>query len=340
MLPPARSCHTGERTLNPAFDLVEASSGPLHDSSVRSFANSVSCRTSRSRTSVSDRSGEGISPKPRWNNTPSDGEAQQICSAVRAKRRDVPAARKGGGQKSNMPGFCRLFVSASEPSRSGPSAKLVLAKTLRPRQKWGIAMWLRYGFGLLMTGMLWGCAMVNGTPPPDPAPLFQTDATDTVLLQTIHREQETLLSTCTQHRSCDQVHFTRAMIALFQNREAAAASFRQSIAVAPNGPFADSSARWNRFLANRTFQPASADEPNGALAVMKGLVRTWLGQQHAASASVTFKNPNLVVHSLRQRIRDRDKRIAELTDQLSALKQIDSDAHRTSKLSLPRTPSQ
>jgi hypothetical protein len=200
-------------------------------------------------------------------------------------------------------------------------------------------MWLRYGFGLLMTGMLWGCAMVNGTPPPDPAPLFQTDATDTVLLQTIHREQETLLSTCAQHRSCDQVHFTRAMIALFQNREAAAASFRQSIAVAPNGPFADSSARWIRFLANRTFQPASADEPNGALAVMKGLVRTWLGQQHAASASVTFKNPNLVVHSLRQRIRDRDKRIAELTDQLSALKQIDSDAHRTSKLSLPRTPS-
>jgi hypothetical protein len=201
-------------------------------------------------------------------------------------------------------------------------------------------MWFRHGSGLLMAGMLWGCAMVNGTPPPGSAPLFQTDATDTVVLQAVHREQETLLSTCTQHRSCDQVHFTRAMIALFQNREAAAASFRQSIAVAPNGPFADSSARWIRFLANRTFQPASADEPNGALAVMKGLVRTWLGQQHAASASVTFKNPNLVVHSLRQRIRDRDKRIAELTDQLSALKQIDSDAHRTSKLSLPRTPSQ
>jgi len=197
-------------------------------------------------------------------------------------------------------------------------------------------MWLRHGPGLLMAGMLWGCATVNGTPPPGSAPLFQADATDTAILQAVHREQEMLLSTCTQHQSCDQVHFTRAMIALFQNREAAAASFQQAIAVAPNGPFADSSARWIRFLANRTFHPASAGEPNGALLeVMKGLVRTWLGQQRVETA----KSPDLAVHTLRLRIRSRDKRIAELTDQLHALKQIDLDSHGTSKLSLPRTSS-
>ena len=204
-------------------------------------------------------------------------------------------------------------------------------------------MWLRHGSGLLMTGMLWGCAMVNSTPPPGSAPLFQADATDTVILQTVQREQEALLSTCTQHQSCDQVHFTRAMIALFQNGEAATASFQQAIAVAPKGPFADSSARWIRFLSNRTSHPTPADEPNEAVAVMKGLVRTWLGQQRAASVSVTLraretaKNTDLAAHTLRQRIRSRDRRIAELTDQLSALKQIDSDAHRNSKLSFPRT---
>jgi hypothetical protein len=196
-------------------------------------------------------------------------------------------------------------------------------------------MWLRHGFWLLMMGTLWGCAMVNGTAPPGSAPLFQADATDTVILQTVHQEQETLLNTCRQHQSCDQVHFTRAMIALFQNGEAAAASFQQAIAVAPNGPFADSSALWIQFLANRTSHPASADKPNGALEVMKGLVRAWLGQQRAETA----KSPDLAVHALRRRIRTRDKRIAELTDQLSALKQIDSDAHRNSKLSLSRTPS-
>ena len=196
-----------------------------------------------------------------------------------------------------------------------------------------------------MTGMLWGCAMVNGTPPPGSAPLFQADATDTVILQAAHREQETLLSTCTQHQSCDQVHFTRAMIALFKNGETAAASFQLAIAAAPNGPFADSSARWIRFLANRTFHPSSADEPDGPLGVMKGLVCTWLGQQRAASASVALragesaKSPDLAVHTLQRLIRTRDKRIAELTDQLHALKQIDLDAHEPSKLNLPRTPS-
>ena len=206
-------------------------------------------------------------------------------------------------------------------------------------------MWIRHGFWLLMAGMLWGCAMLNGTPAPGSEPLFQADATDAVILQTVHREQETRLSTCTQNQSCDQVHFTRAMIALFENGEAAAASFQQAIAVAPKGPFADSSARWILFLADRTTHPISDDEPNGALAVMKGLVRTWLGQQRAANASLTLrsgetlKNPGLAVHTLRQRIRTRDRRIAELTDQLSALKQIDSDAHRNSKLSLSKTPS-
>ena len=196
-------------------------------------------------------------------------------------------------------------------------------------------MWLRHGFWLLMMGTLWGCAMVNGTAPSGSAPLFQADATDTVILQTVHQEQETLLSTCRQHQSCDQVHFTRAMIALFQNGEAAAASFQQAIAVAPNGPFANSSALWIQFLVNRTSHPASADKPNGALEVMKGLVRAWLGQQHAETA----KSPDLAVHALRRRIRTRDKRIAELTDQLSALKQIDSDTHTNRKLSLSRTPS-
>jgi hypothetical protein len=204
-------------------------------------------------------------------------------------------------------------------------------------------MWFRYGSGLLMTAMLWGCALVNGTPPPSTTPIFQADVTDTAILQTVHREQEALLNTCAQHRSCDQVHFTRAMIALFQNGDAAIASFQQTIAAAPKGPFADSSARWIRFLANRTFHPDSVDKPDGALGVMKGLVRTWLGQQRAANAFVTLRagetaeSADLSVHSLQRRIRSRDKRIAELTDQLSALKQIDSDAHRNSKLNLSRT---
>src|SRR5204863_3533240 len=135
----------------------------------------------------------------------------------------------------------------------------------------GITMWLRHGTWLLMTGMFWGCPMLNGTSQPNSTPLFHADATDTIILEALHREQDALLSTCTQHRSCDQVHFTRAMLALFQNKEAAAASFQQTIAAAPHGPFSDSSALWIQFLSSPTLYSASIDRPNRALLeVMKG----------------------------------------------------------------------
>ena len=204
-------------------------------------------------------------------------------------------------------------------------------------------MWFRYGSGLLMVGMLWGCATVNSTSSPGSAPLFQADATDTAILQAVQREQDTLLNTCAQQQSCDQVHFTRAMIALFQNGETAATSFQESMTVAPKGPFADSSARWIQFLANRTAHSASADESNGAVAVMKGLVRTWLEQQRAASTSAPMraveaaKSQDRAVPTLRREILTRDKRIAELTEQLSTLKQIDLETQRPNKLSLPKT---
>ncbi len=76
---------------------------------------------------------------------------------------------------------------------------------------------------------------------------------------------------------------------------------------------------------------------------MKGLVRTWLEQQRAASASAPLraveaaKSQDRAVPTLRREIRTRDKRIAELTEQLSTLKQIDLEAHRPNKLSLPKT---
>jgi hypothetical protein len=209
-------------------------------------------------------------------------------------------------------------------------------------------MRLRYGSGLVLMGMLWGCTMLPGAPPTAPAPasspVFHAEASDTALLHTIQREQEPLLRTCTQDQSCDQVHFTQAMLALFQNGETAAASFQQALAAAPNGPFADSSARWIRFLAHRPAPSASTDEPQGALlGVMKGLVRTWLGQPRTARTTATgrtvepAKSPDVAVPILQRQIRDREKRIAELTDQLSALKQIDLEAHRANKLSPPRT---
>ncbi len=206
-------------------------------------------------------------------------------------------------------------------------------------------MWLRHGSWFLLVGMFWGCTTMPGTvtSPPATAPVFQADETDNVLLQSVQREQELLQNTCAHNQFCDQVHFTQGMLALFQNGEAATASFQQTLADAPKGPLADSSTRWIQFLAHRTALTTSTDEPTEALLeAMKGLVRTWLSQQRTASmAAATVrtvepaKSQDQTVHVLQRRIRDREKRIAELTDQLSALKQIDLEAHRAGKLGPP-----
>jgi phage shock protein A len=162
-------------------------------------------------------------------------------------------------------------------------------------------------------------------------------------MQAVRKEQDTLLSTCAQQQSCDQVYFTRAMVLLFQNREEAATSFQQAMAAAPNGPFADPSALWIRFLAKRSSSPTSNDEPSEALLeVMKGTARAWLERPRAAvgtaksATTETVKALDPSVHNLQLQIRTRDKRIAELTDQLEALKQIDLDSSGANKLPRPR----
>jgi hypothetical protein len=133
------------------------------------------------------------------------------------------------------------------------------------------------------------------------------------------------------------------MVLLFQNREEAATSFQEAIAVAPNGPFADPSTLWIRFLANRSLYPTSNDKPSEALLeVMKETVRAWLERPRAAvgtaksATTESVKNLDPSIHNLQLQIRTRDKRIAELTDQLEALKQIDLDSSGTNKLPRPR----
>ena len=58
---------------------------------------------------------------------------------------------------------------------------------------------------------------------------------------------------CAAENSCeDRVHFARALVSLFENREAARASFEQVISLHPLSPFAASSALWLELLKSDT----------------------------------------------------------------------------------------
>jgi len=165
-------------------------------------------------------------------------------------------------------------------------------------------VWLSHGTWALLAGAIWGCMMVS--PPPQPsAPFFIADPADLKMLQALGRKQDALAAKCGEPSSCDQVYFTRALVALFESREAAVKSFQRVIAAAPNSRLAASSALWIQLLRGGTVGSYSSDEQNAALTqVAEGLV--W-------------------------QLLDREKKIEELTTQLEALKRIEQEVQEKTK---------
>ena len=165
-------------------------------------------------------------------------------------------------------------------------------------------VWLSHGTWVLLAGAIWGCMMVSPPPPPS-APFFIADPADLKTLQTVARKQDALAAKCAEQGSCDQVHFTRALVALFESREAAVKSFERVITAAPHSHLAASSALWIQLLRGGAAGSYSSDEQNAALTqVAERLVWHWL---------------------------DREKKIEELTNQLEALKRIEQEAQEKTK---------
>jgi hypothetical protein len=165
-------------------------------------------------------------------------------------------------------------------------------------------VWLSHGTWVLMAGAIWGCMTVSPPPPPS-APFFIADPADLKTLQTLGRKQDALAPKCAEQSSCDQVHFARALVALFESREAAVKSFQRVITAAPNSRLAASSALWIQLLQGGAAGSNSSDEQNAALTqVAERLVWHWL---------------------------DQEKKIEELTNQLEALKRIEQEAQEKTK---------
>lgn len=100
---------------------------------------------------------------------------------------------------------------------------------------------------LLFVGLGWGCAELTPVPPPS-SPFFTVEAGEAKMLQNFGRRQEVLLGKCEESNSCDHAYFTRALAALFENREIAAKYFTKVIAVSPKSHLAASSKQWLRLL--------------------------------------------------------------------------------------------
>jgi hypothetical protein len=100
--------------------------------------------------------------------------------------------------------------------------------------------------GLVAWLSLCSCSTLSPSSPQ--APYFIASPGETKALQALIRREEALAAKCASKNTCDHVFFTRALAALYENREMATRYFEKVIAVAPNSQLAASSRLWIQLL--------------------------------------------------------------------------------------------
>jgi hypothetical protein len=170
-------------------------------------------------------------------------------------------------------------------------------------------------------------------------PWFEPLTEDRTQLAAAASELDALAMECAVESACeDRVHFARGLVNLFENRDAARASFEQVISLHPSSPFAASSALWLQLLREDRFGFPSANPQQRVLMDMTAhSVRELLARRALATRptkmGAAFQGAS--VQALAKQVQDRERRIAELRSQLDALKVIDQDQHDRQRLIKP-----
>ena len=175
---------------------------------------------------------------------------------------------------------------------------------------------------------VWGCATNPSSTVQTAAPFFQPTSEDRTQLTALASELDTLAMDCAAEGTCeDRVHFARALVSLFENREAARASFEQVISLHPSSPLAASSALWLQLLNTDGRMALQNPQQRLLMDLTAQSVREWVARQGSSRTS-PLKAGSIkaaYVHALHKQVQDRDRHIAELRAQLEALKVIDQD---------------
>src|SRR5262245_60467166 len=213
--------------------------------------------------------------------------------------------------------------------------------------------------GVLGLGVLAGCATLMRPSPY--APFLHADATDAPLIEALAHEQFSRVESCPTRNSCPQDHYTQGLIALFQSRERAVASFQQVISEAPNTHLATRSTSWIEVMQTSAGVPKVTEdfiwetlerELDGANERVRTLFsdrakrvgempdRPLMTRQEPTpepkdkDLAMLEKDKNqATIHALQKRLRERerslterDRQIAIMASQLDAMKRIDQDS--------------
>jgi hypothetical protein len=207
---------------------------------------------------------------------------------------------------------------------------------------------IRVSLLLLISGIV-GCSEIRRPiPPPEPIPIpaapvlpsfFAPNSLDLQLYETLERQADQLLATCSQGRTCDRAHFIRGLVALYENRETAAEHFQVAVAMAPTSARAESSLFWLQLLEetpsgtteNGRFSHATIQLPRDLLD------RELLAQQLLKELEATpVQALQRDLKARDKKLEERDKKLEDLSKQLEALKQVDREMREKT---LPNRPS-
>lgn len=201
-------------------------------------------------------------------------------------------------------------------------------------------LWLPFCLWLICVWFIlamWGCSGVMSSASPLSAPFFVPTSEDAQRLAILTQELNQKRLHCMETADCEQVYFASALVSLFENQEAARASFRHVIDQNPASPVAVSSQLWLRLIGGDDTVGVAVDSHSCPMTeIVAQYVRDWMERQLTERptseklAALTTIQDALVEHSraiqvLQKQVHGRDRQITELRSQLEALKLIDQD---------------
>lgn len=197
-------------------------------------------------------------------------------------------------------------------------------------------------FLVLTTG---GCTTVAQNAPLVSNRVFTPTDSDRTQFVSLAHELDSISSLCTEPSFCDEIKYTKALMALFEDQETARTMFEQLAGNLPTSSIGESSASWLQVLDKNKNRDGFS---NPSMLVLAQFVRESIRRNvsdirardvHAMPAVSEPKAREAgTLRTVQRQLKERERRIAELTAQLEALKTIDHDVEpRTRPL---RAPSQ
>jgi len=190
--------------------------------------------------------------------------------------------------------------------------------------------WLgRSGLLLGWLFLLGGC--VSHQPALPNLPFFEPEPSELKRYQSIGQKQDKLFARCAESQTCAQIHYTRGLVSLFENREDAAQHFRKVVTLAPKSRLSTSSTLWLDVIEqsyngsgwNLFVDQFRVEEEREVLQrlSMHQLIRDVVDRDIIIQQLIHVKELDAAtLHTLQRELTERGKQVEKLTTQRNALK--------------------